>query len=214
MNSPLRQQSITWLVCRRLMRQFFNWLKTVGRSWARLLGPIMTCLHPARASPLHKSLWTRYYYLWTHYLRASGVLQQLCWMLAHLSKMLRRLILLGQPKTYLLPWRIPKGRTIPNPQAWRIPNLRTILHPQARRISNLRTILHPQAQQITNLGLFCAWGIFTSRMILTLQRISHARTILPVWRISHARTILPVWRISQVRRILSARGISQVRTIL
>ena len=34
---------------------------------------------------------------------------------------------LGQPKTYLLPRRIPKRRTIPHPQARRSPKLRTMV---------------------------------------------------------------------------------------
>jgi len=61
----------------------------------------------------------------------SGVLQHLCRTLAHLSKMLRRPILMGQPNTYLLPRRIPKGRTILNLQARPIPNLRKMYYPQA-----------------------------------------------------------------------------------
>jgi len=36
-------------------------------------------------------------------------------------------MLLGQPKPYLLPRRIPKGRTIPHPQAPRSPKLRTMV---------------------------------------------------------------------------------------
>jgi len=38
------------------MRQFFNWLRTVERSWQIPLGPITTYLHPAQASPLPKLL--------------------------------------------------------------------------------------------------------------------------------------------------------------
>ena len=58
-------------------------------------------------------------------------------------------MLLGQPKTYLLPRRIPKLRTLP--------------HPQARLIPKLRTILHPQARLIPNLGLVSVWAISTCR---------------------------------------------------
>ena len=108
--------------------------------------------------------------------------------------MLRWPMLLGQPKTYLLPRRIPMLRTLPHYRTlaqlakmlcWpmllgqlktyllprRIPKLRTLPHPQARPIPKLRKILQPQARLIPNVGLVSIWAISTGRKMRTNQRI-------------------------------------------
>ena len=108
-------------------------------------------------------------------------------------------MLLSQPKTYRLPRRIPKLRTLPHyrtlaqlakmlrwpmllgqPKTYmlprRIPKLRTLPHPQARPIRKLRTILHPHAWLIPNLGLVSVWGISTGRKMRTNQRIFLGRS--------------------------------------
>jgi len=121
-----------------------------------------------------------------------------------------------QPKAYLLPRRIPKRRTILNPQARQIPNLKTIHHPQAqqipgtvrhrraRRIPKFRTILSPQAQQLPHL-----------RTILHPKARRMPRTLFHplAWQIPNPGLFCALG-ITTSRKILTLRRISQVRTIL
>jgi len=168
-------------------------VKDCGKKLAHTIKPTKK-VPPGSGVPPGKSLCTRCYYGSTLQLSVSGVLQQRYRTVAQLSKMLQ-----AQPKTHLLPWRIPNFL-----------NLTRILHPRRfPKLSSFLTLLRRIFLRKSNrlfqcLFLVRRWG---STMV---RRYPKPRTI-PVPRISNRRTILNWQRIIRRKSNRLSQCLSRVR---